>query len=342
MNPELAQYEALAKEILRRVMAEEEPADVFKFVSEVLLRMGAGEDGAVMTWEESFDLIDAAIAEYEVLATIPENERRVLSWPWQSWRDRIDPLEGGMLGLLTAPDGQGKTIYGESISEHWAKHKNRVVFVHYELSRKLMMMRRTARHASVLVRDIKQGTLDIAEKQRIAKIRPTLTAWDGYVSYLHTPGWSMEKTVSELRRLHNDGQCDVVLLDYLEKAAPSRRQLQMYGTNKYQREADNVEQLKTFAELTEVPVLMLAQMSKEGKKTSFSTVDRTAIRGAGEKSEKSNLVVMLKRDRIDDEAGYSNEVNVLVDKNTMGETGTFKQIMQPEYFRVGDIYEEAT
>ena len=340
MNPELAQYEALAKEILRRVMAEEEPADVFKFVSEVLLRMGAGEDGAVMTWEESFDLIDAAIAEYEVLAAIPENERRVLSWPWQSWRDRIDPLEGGMLGLLTAPDGQGKTIYGESISEHWAKHKNRVVFVHYELSRKLMMMRRTARHASVLVRDIKQGTLDIAEKQRIAKIRPTLTAWDGYVSYLHTPGWSMEKTVSELRRLHNDGQCDVVLLDYLEKAAPSRRQLQMYGTNKYQREADNVEQLKTFAELTEVPVLMLAQMSKEGKKTSFSTVDRTAIRGAGEKSEKSNLVVMLKRDRIDDEAGYSNEVNVLVDKNTMGETGTFKQIMQPEYFRVGDIYEE--
>ena len=37
------------------------------------------------------------------------------------------------------------------------------------------------------------------------------------------------------------------------------------------------------------------------------------------------------------ESGYSNEVDVLIDKNTMGGTGTFKQLMQPEYFRVGDI-----
>jgi len=44
---------------------------------------------------------------------------------------------------------------------------------------------------------------------------------------------------------------------------------------------------------------------------------------------------LLKRDRIED--GYTNEVDVLVDKNTMGGTGTFKQLMQPEYFRVGDI-----
>jgi replicative DNA helicase len=127
----------------------------------------------------------------------------------------------------------------------------------------------------------------------------------------------------------------VVVLDYLEKVAPSRRQLQMFGSNMYQREADNVEQLKNFAETTGIPVLEIAQMSKEGKREKFDKVDRNAMRGAGEKSEKANLVIMLKRERVDE--GYSNTVECLIDKNTMGATGTFLQVMQPEYFRVADM-----
>lgn len=334
MNVEIAQFEALGKELLRRCMAEEEPEELRRWLSDTLARMGGADVNAVMTWEASFDLVDAMIQQYETIAAMPEAERKVLSWPWESWRKLIDPLEDGMLGLVTAPDGQGKTIYAESISEYWAAHKNRVVFVHFELNRKLMMLRRTARHTGIGVREIKSGQLTQAQKQLIYDIRPRLLAWDGCITYLHTPGWAMERTIAELQKLHADGLCDAVVLDYLEKAGASARQLKMFGTNTYQREADNVEQLKTFAESTGVPVLMIAQMSKEGKKTGMDTLDRNGIRGAAEKSDKSNLVVMLKRERIGD--GYSNEVEVLVDKNTMGSPGTFTQIMQPEFFRVGD------
>jgi len=338
MNPELAQYEALAKEILRRCMAEDDPADIHKWLSDNLNRMGGGDDTALLTWEASFDFLDRTLEYYEQLAKIPESERKVLTWPWESWRRIIDPLEEGMLGVVTAPDGAGKTIYGESIAEHWAAHKNKVVFVHYELNRKLMMLRRTARHTGITVRQMKSGKLTQAEKAAIARVRPLLLSWDGHISYLHTPGWSMERTVAELRRLHAEGECDAVVLDYLEKVAPSRRQIQMFGSNPFAREADNVEQLKNFAESTEVPVLMIAQMNKDGKKTSFDSVDRTAISGSGEKSNKANLVVLLKRERTAE--GYSNMVDVWIDKNTMGGTGSFQQIMQPEYFRVGDIHRE--
>jgi replicative DNA helicase len=336
MNVELAAYEALAKEILRRCMAEEEPGDIHKWVTEALARVGGGDEAAIMTWPESFDLVDQMIEYYERLAATPENERKILTWPWESWRKLIDPLEEGMLGVVTAPDGQGKTIYAESLSEFWAAHKNRVVFVHYELNRKLMMLRRTARHTDLTVRELKSGKLTAQQKRTVAAIRPRLTSWDGYITYLHTPGWSMERTIAELRRLHAEGECDVVVLDYLEKAAASRRQLQMFGSNSWQREADNVEQLKNFAEMTEIPTIMIAQMNKETKGKSFDKIDRSGMRGAGEKSDKANLVILLKRERIGE--GYSNEVDVLIDKNTMGATGTFKQIMQPEYFRVGDLY----
>lgn len=243
-----------------------------------------------------------------------------------------------MLAVVTAPDGQGKTMYAEAMAEHWAEHKQRVVLVHYELNKKLMMLRRTARHTGLTVRQLKSGKLTNAEKSLVAEIRPRLTAWDGYITYVHTPGWTMERTTAELRRLQAENDCDVVLVDYLEKAYPSVKQVKLYGSNVFAREADNVEQLKTFAEETEKPVMMVAQMNKEGKGQSFNKIDRTDLRGAGEKSDKANLVVMLKRDRIAE--GYSNTVNVLVDKNTMGGTGTFQQIMQPEYFRIGDIYSD--
>lgn len=336
MDPELAQFEALGKDILRRVMAEDDPEEIRTWLGHTVERLGSCDsENALLTWPESFDLMDKVLENYKTLANTPESLRRDLSWPWKSWNSIIDAPEEGMLSLITAPDGQGKTIYGESIAEHWAKQKNRVVFVHYELNRKLMMLRRTSRHTGIMVRDMKSGRLNDLQLEEIRKVKGKLLSWEGYISYLHTPGWTMEQTVAELRKMNADDECDVIVLDYLEKASASNRQLKLFGTNTYQREADNVEQLKNFAEVSGIPIVMIAQMSKAGKQTGFDNVDRTGIRGAGEKSDKANLVVMLKRDRIED--GYSNEVDVLVDKNTMGGTGTFKQLMQPEYFRVGDI-----
>lgn len=336
-TPEIVWYEILAKELLRRCMAEDDPVEIHRWLVDTLNRPG-GDESAIMTWAESFDLVEQMVAQYEQLAQIPEAARKVLSWPWTSWSRLIDPLEAGMLGVITAPDGAGKTIYGESLAEHWAMHKNRVVFIHYELNRKLMMLRRTARHTSIPTRRIKSGELSAVEKRTIAEMRPRLLAWDGYITYLHTPGWTMERTITELRRLHADGQGDVVVLDYLEKSAASQRQMRLFGNNLFAREADDVEQLKIFSETTDVPVIMIAQMSKAGKQAGFDKIDRTGMRGAGEKSERANLVVLLKRERVGE--GYSNEVEVLVDKNTMGALGAFKQIMQPEYFRVGDIHRE--
>lgn len=335
-TPELQTYLAFAQEMMRRVYAEEDQLQIHQWATENLAKLGGrSEENAVMTWLESFDFYEALLVKRSQDAALPAEERKTIDWFWDSWNKMIDPLEPGMLGVLSAGDGQGKTIYAECLAEHWARRKNRVVFVHYELNRVLMMDRRAARHTGIQRRDLKAGKLNKEQAQLVFDMRPRLTAWDGYITYLHTPGWSMEKTVQELHRLKAEGQCDVVMLDYLEKSAASRRQLQMFGNQSYQRETDNVNQLKDFAEATETPVLMLAQMSKSGKTTSADQLDRTDMRGAGEKSERANVVILLKRDKV--EGGYSNEVSVVIDKNTMGATGTVKQLMEPELFRVHDL-----
>lgn len=337
MTPENAPFMALAQEIMRRCYAEEDAESLRQWLAEQLARMGATDADAVMTWPQSFDLYDEILAKREQDALLPPDQRKIIDWAWASWNNLIDPLEPGMLAVVSAGDGMGKTIYAECLAEHWARKRNHVVFVHYELNRSLMLDRRTARHTGIERRRLKSGALTPDEKRMVADIRPRLLSWDGFITYVHTPGWAMEKTVQEIRRLRTENLCDVVVIDYLEKNATSRRQLQMFGTNTYQREADNVEQIKNFAESTETPVLMLAQMSKAGKTTDFKDIDRTGMRGAGEKSEKANVVVLLHREKDGDTGGYSNTVNVRVDKNTVGATGTIVQYMRPELFTVLDL-----
>ena len=335
---ELLQYDTLAREIIQRTTSMVEPAEIHAWLLRRLAMLGTGDTDAALSWIDSFDYYDALLAKREAMASLPLDQRRLIDWPWASWNRLIPPLDMGMLASITAPDGAGKTIVVECLAEHWASRKRNVVFVHYELNRALMMDRRMCRNTSILREVLTSGNLTPEQRRLVNEVRPRLLAWEGGITYLHTPGWTMEQTTAELRKLHAEGLCDVAVIDYLEKVAPSPRQLKMFGANLWQREGDNIEQLKVFSESAEIPVVMVAQMNKAGKGTAYGQMDRNDMAGSADKSNKANLVVLLKRDR-DETGNYSNTVHVQVDKNTMGATGAFDQYMQPEYFRLADIYQ---
>ena len=334
-GPELQQYNALALEIHKRIYAEEDPMVLNAWLAAQVAKLGgAVQDNAVMTWEESFDYYDSLIEKRTKLNSIPTNERKLMNWPWASWNALIDPLESGILTAITAGDGQGKTIVAECLSEYWAKQGHRAVFVHFELNRDIMLDRRASRQTGIDRRVLKESDFHKGELAKIEETKQRLLRWPGGITYVHAPGWAMDKTLGTLRALMANGLCDIVMVDYLEKVGVSEAQRKMYGNNLYQRESDNVEQLKTFGELAKVPVIMLAQLNKSGKSTGFDNMDRTDMRGAGEKSEKANVVIMLHREK--ENGGYSRTVNVKIDKNTLGATGSFTQIMIPERFDIAD------
>lgn len=342
ISAEREEYLAVGRAIINRCMADEPIPDIQEWLRKTIDRMeglGAAPSG-MLAWEDTFDFYDGILAKREEYANLPEDQRKELTWPWATWNAKIDPPAPGFLVVISAGDGQGKTMYSEVIAEDWAKKRNRVVYVHFELNHSVMMDRRYVRHTGVLMRDLRSGRLTKDQSARVNQVHAKLREWEGNITYQHSAGWSMEQTVDRLRQLKAEDKCDAVIIDYLEKSAPSSAQQKLFGTNHFQREADNVERLKNFAENTETPIVMLAQMNKNSKADSSGRVDRTGIRGAGEKTEKANIVILLNREWDEIRESYSAEVDIRVDKNTLGPTCAFKQIMIPEYFRIHDMVQE--
>ena len=335
-TPELEPYLVLGQELMRHVYAEESPEEINTWLRAQLARLSAEPTaGARLLWAESFELYDRIMERRIADAGKSDEERLLLTWPWETWTRYLDPLEPGMLALIAAADGAGKTLTAECIAEHWAKQGRNVVFLHFELNRAIMLDRRMVRHSGIPRRTLRLGKLAPFEIEEHRRADERLKAWRGGITYVHTPGWTVERALVEVRNLIEENLCDVFVVDYLEKAGAAPSQVKLFGTNVFVREAHDVEQIKSFSEQQEVPVLLLAQLNKIGKGQSFATLDRTAVRGAGEKTEKANVVILLHRESTEVET-----VQVRIDKNTIGPTGSFTQYMDVRRFRIQDIQED--
>lgn len=269
------------------------------------------------------------------------------NWPWASWNQWVRPLRAGLVGVLAAPDGVGKSTYLEWIAEHWAKNGNRVVFVHLEDDHKYKLDRRTSRHAALSIEVVESGIYTREQQRSVDEADDRIGEWAEFLHYTHAPGWSMSDIIKELQKLVDEGQCEAVVLDYIDKCESDRRQLKLYGDDQYLREGDNMNMLKNFAEKAGIPVFTATQGNKNMQAEGVVQTRRN-IQGSGQKSQRAQLVMILTRDivkagglwdgttKLADEGDYSPIATLRIDKQNRGATKTFYQVFRGECYRIGD------
>lgn len=272
------------------------------------------------------------------------------SWPWKSWENMIRYLRPGMVGIIAAADGQGKTTYLEMIGEHWAMMGIPTVYVHLEDDLEYKKDRRMARFAQLPLHKIEDAeTLLDFEWEKVREANQNIATFAGNLHYYHAPGRSMAEIVRELEARVSEEVCKAVVFDYLDKVQPTRAQIKAFGQDTWNRQADDMEQLKSFAERYKVPVMTATQGNKAMQDGNIQT--RRNIQGSGQKSQKSQLVIILQRDLVTDDAGlkdgdgkviakkgdYSPLITVRVDKQNRGALGEFKQLLAGRFFTVRDL-----
>ena len=290
--------------------------------------------------------------QFDIAKRIADREAGKVSpylWPWASWNAMIRPLRPGMLGLVAAADGVGKSTYLECVAEHWAKGGLHVVYVHLEDSLDYKMDRRLARWARLPLTAIEDGALSQEQQAQACKAQDKIDAFLPTLHYFDAAGMSMAEVTQELRARVQEGVCQAVVLDYLDKVQPSRAQAKLYGDQIWERQGNDVEMLKTFAEKCKLPVMTASQGNKAMQGSGTKT--RKDIQGSGAKTQKAQMVAILTREIVgdkglQDERGevladpgeYSPFIDVRVDKQNRGKTGiTIRQFLIGQYFDIRDV-----
>ena len=332
--------------IVNEAASDKDPEQLFAWAQAQLMQMTpARDDGSLLPGYESIEEYNRMIDEIMEAAKSGEIDR--WKWPqqWKTWERFVRPMRPGQMAIITAADGVGKSAYLANIAENWAMRGNQVVLVHYEDDHEYKLHRRMARWSGIPLERLEDGTLSLEDLRKKDEANTRIMAWTDNLHYLHTPGWTMAQTLKELQRLRNDGLCDIAVIDYLDKARPDRRQMKLFGHNVWERQADDAEQLKAWGERNNTPILTATQGNKGMQRPGLKT--RADIQGSGQKSQKSQLVIILSRDilespqMMDDgtmlsEGDYSPIVNVRIDKQNRGKKLTFQQFFDGPRYRIID------
>ena len=232
--------------------------------------------------------------------------------------DRIlGNLEPGTVLAVAARPGVGKTILMEQIAEHNASHGKRVAFYHLELSPQFMLDRRMARYSGIRLDRLRRGYSGAEVPAALERMR----AWQANIVYVHCPGWSAERIAADMTRLAARGECDVAIVDYLQKLSPPDRR----GWNAAMLYGLMGEALKTAAEQLALPLVLGTQVSRDWKQRGDKRPTAGDIRNSGEIEEKVNQIVVLHRSETrgaDKQQLASEIIEAHVEKNTGGALGS--------------------
>lgn len=231
----------------------------------------------------------------------------------------LTEIAPGILHVVAARPSVGKTVYMEQVAEANAMRGHKVAYYHLELSHQQMLDRRMARHAKIAVGELKRGY----SGPDIARAFDAIASWQRNITLVHCPGWSAERISTDVTRLHAKGECDVAIVDYLQKLAlPTARDWNLSAL--YGQQA---ETLKTTAEVLGIPVVLGSQVSRAFKARADARPRMEDIRNSGEIEEKANQIIVLHRpadERPDGQPlvfGAIERLEAWVDKNTEGGTG---------------------
>lgn len=278
-----------------------------------------------------------------------DGSRVLFDWPWGSWNRCVRPLRAGMVGVLGAPDGVGKSALLDHIAEHWARKAN-VFLVHLEDELEYKLDRRLTRYSGLPYDVIEDGRYTPpqwavkCETERRLEDAP----WVGRLHYYSAAGKSTAQIIRELEAKVAEGTCQAVVLDYLNKLQADRRQVQLFGNRNFERQADDMEQLKIFAERNRLPVFTASQGTKDIVTSSAPT--RADMYGSGQVSHKAQLVIMLQRDKAGQQGiraadgeliaapgQYSPIAKLSIDKQNRGTTTAFRMWYQGDRFTFRDL-----
>lgn len=191
-----------------------------------------------------------------------------------------------------------------------------VNFFSFEMSKVDLCKIFISGEADVSRNKICDGKLSPADWDRITQLPHTLP-----IKWIDRAGINVNRIKSLVRKNRRAGQCDLVIIDYLQLITPTDKRVI--------REQQISEMSRTLKEITlneNIPVICLSQLNREAEKDEPQT---SHLRESGAIEQDADVIILPWRPGynggiVDGEPVPETEIKMLVKKNRRGRRGEFK------------------
>jgi replicative DNA helicase len=219
--------------------------------------------------------------------------------------------------ILAARPSMGKTSLALDIARQAAvNHGITVGIFSLEMSSQQLVDRMLAAQANVDAWKLRTGKL--SKQNDFEAIRESLDKLNKAPIHIDDqPGNNLLKMRSMARRLKNEHNLGLIVVDYLQLIVPSSTK----SDNVVQQITEISRGLKNLAREMNVPVLALSQLSRaveqRGGRPRLSD-----LRDSGSIEQDADVVMFIHReDKYKDESEKTNIAEILIEKHRNGETG---------------------
>lgn len=245
----------------------------------------------------------------------------------------------GDLVIIAARPSMGKTAFILTAARNAAMHSDEnlrtsVAIFSLEMSNQSLVQRLLTMEARVRADEARKGTLDDANFKQLIEAAGRLFTAQIFVD--DTPAISMMELRTKCRKLKNEHDIGLIVIDYLQLMQGSSRD----SGNREQEIASISRGLKALAKELDVPVIALAQLSRAVEQRSGDKRPMLSdLRESGSIEQDADIVIFLYRPEYygvtTNSEGQSTAgiAEVIIGKQRNGPVGTRNLIFVKEYAR---------
>ena len=223
--------------------------------------------------------------------------------------------------VIAARPGMGKTAFALNVATFAASNKKTVAIFNLEMNAEQLATRMISSLGQIPLNKLRTGKLEHSDWKRVNEAISQLADANIYID--DTPGITVGEIKSKCRRLSSMPEgLDLVVIDYLQLVSTGSHFL----GNRQQEVSEISRSLKTMALELNIPVISVAQLSREVEKRDDKRPLMSDLRESGSIEQDADIVAFLYREdyynkeaRSDD---YTSESEFIINKNRSGPTGS--------------------
>lgn len=247
-------------------------------------------------------------------------------------------LSAGELVVIASRPSVGKTSLALNFASRAAQLGTSVAYFGLEMDSTKAIQRIMCSEARISSRKMRAKTMSAQERERMTKVSDSLSKLD--IWFDDTPKIDVFGICDKARRKMKSVEpgMGLIIVDYLQLVQPSLPR----SESRQAEIAEVTRELKALARETEVPVIVLSQLSRSIESRPGKRPLLSDLSWSGSIEQDADIVIFIDRSMSESEAEEEDRpplgvADVIIAKNRNGVTGVAHLAFQPEFMRFDNL-----